>query len=79
MDEAYVSVYPNPATSTVTIVSSDDQITMIEIYDAAGRLVNRLHTNTDEIAVDVSEYANGVYSINVYTTASTCRTRAVKQ
>ena len=79
VDEAYISVYPNPATSTVTVVSSDDQITMIEIYDAAGRLVNRLHTNTDEIAVDVSEYANGVYSINVYTTASTCRTRAVKQ
>ena len=79
VDEAYVSVYPNPATSTVTIVSSDDQITMIEIYDAAGRLVNRLNTNTDEIAVDVSEYANGVYSINVYTTANTFRTRVVKE
>ena len=79
VDEAYISVYPNPATSTVTVVSSDDQITMIEIYDAAGRLVNRLNTNTDEIAVDVSEYANGVYSINVYTTASTFRTRVVKQ
>jgi PKD repeat protein len=79
LNEAYVSVYPNPANSIVTVVSSDEQITMIEIYDATGRLVNRLSTNADEIAVDVSEYANGIYSINIYTTGSTFRTRVVKQ
>lgn len=62
------SVYPNPTNSTFTIKSSNGtEITKIELFDAAGKLVlskENLHSNLQTL--DVATLSKGVYIVNVF-------------
>ena len=55
-----VSIYPNPAASTVTIDAKD--FAKVEIYNTVGQLIE---TRTINI-VDVSAYNTGIYFFKVY-------------
>jgi hypothetical protein len=58
-----VSVYPNPATSTITISTPQGSITAIALFDITGRAVNAVQlTSTNEtITLDVSGLPAGIY------------------
>ncbi|MDG2139087.1 MAG: S8 family serine peptidase [Flavobacteriales bacterium] len=59
-----VNIYPNPVSDQVFIVSEED-IEQIKIYDVSGRLC---FVNSDakrDILIDVSEFAHGIYTINI--------------
>jgi uncharacterized repeat protein (TIGR01451 family) len=63
-NDASIQVYPNPATTTVTI-NSDNTINTVELYDVYGRL---LQTNIKEVSaatLDISQRASGTYFIKV--------------
>lgn len=57
-----LKVYPNPASSVITIEAEGIQI--INIYNALGQLVKSVSTNgVSEVHLDVSEWASGVYFV----------------
>ncbi len=58
-----VRVYPNPATSTITISTPQGSITAIALFDVTGRAVNAVRlTSTDKtITLDVSSLPAGIY------------------
>ena len=61
------SIYPNPATQEVTVVSNNGNVTNVTIYDITGRLVYTEKANVTTLSVNISELPKGVYVINVKT------------
>lgn len=59
-----VAIYPNPASTTLT-VAAKDKINKIEIYDVAARLVFSRQYNTANVQMDVSHLSQGVYFIKM--------------
>ena len=63
---ASVMVYPNPATSDVTVFVSDlSSSTKVEIMDALGRVVLSAELKSTSSTISVSEFANGMYSYRI--------------
>ncbi|MBI4646145.1 MAG: T9SS type A sorting domain-containing protein [Bacteroidia bacterium] len=68
-----VSLYPNPATSQITIeiaspLAHNDAV--ISIYDIQGQLIEMLrfaqHDNDRKIEIDISNLPNGLYYLNIH-------------
>jgi hypothetical protein len=58
-----MNVYPNPATNMVTIAAKE-AISHVSIIDFQGRIVQEYDfNNSTEVKLNVSELANGIYSI----------------
>ena len=55
-----ISVYPNPATSELTI-SSSEKITSLSITNTMGQIVREGHYNQLQIVVPLANMASGVY------------------
>ena len=58
-EPASVNIYPNPAAHILNITSKGNQVRKVEIYNQAGQLV----TGSETASVDVSNFANGIYSV----------------
>jgi hypothetical protein len=56
-----VNIYPNPASSTVTIQSFDDNATKAIITDVTGRDVDVVNLETGINNLQVNSLANGIY------------------
>lgn len=63
-ESGVVSVWPNPASSTVTI-SSSEKISSVIMVDVTGRIVLERIVNSEECTVDVSVLSSGVYFVAV--------------
>ena len=59
-----VEIYPNPATSTLTI-ESNVKILTVDILDASGRKVKTVVPSNS--TVDISELVSGIYFFHLYT------------
>lgn len=59
------SVYPNPAEGWITIASTPSVEKTIRILTEQGREVYRTTTTEAKTAVDVSEWSNGIYLVEV--------------
>lgn len=55
-----MSVYPNPASSYITVKHAE-AIQQIEIFDLAGKLVYKSNVESMETSIDVSAFSSGVY------------------
>ena len=59
-------ISPNPAENGHFLVSSEGVIHMLEVYSVVGKLVYRQTSgDTQEVSVDMSAYAKGMYFIRV--------------
>lgn len=58
-----LAIYPNPVSDYLNI-STEDEITDVVVYDVNGRTVN---TQLNNNQIDVSNFANGFYIINIIT------------
>ena len=56
------SVFPNPATTTLNITSSET-IASIEIFSATGQSVLQMNINSDNTICDIKHLASGIYLI----------------
>lgn len=56
-------IYPNPASSTITIKGEFDENQEIEVYNMLGQKVMDRTLIANETTLDISKLANGVYSI----------------
>lgn len=56
-----IKVYPNPSTGIFNVVNTTQQIGRIIITDATGKQIMDLTSNENQIELDLSNYAKGMY------------------
>lgn len=71
------SIYPNPASNTIRLMSSDNTITAYSIYDAKGRIVMKDAISNSE-HIDISSLTEGLYFITVVGKETSATQRFVK-
>jgi hypothetical protein len=74
--EGNITLYPNPATTTLTIVGISN-ITKAEIYDISGKLLLSKQLNTNQL--DISTLAKGLYFIKLSTAEGSVVRKFVKE
>jgi hypothetical protein len=71
---AFVSVAPNPFSSLVNVMATDE-ITNIILYDCTGRVALFLeNVNENSAQVQLQNFADGVYQLNVQTKSGITKT-----
>ena len=66
-----LSIYPNPAQSSVTVKAPQAGAAEIDIFSSAGMLMQRLVTGTAVNNIDISRFAAGMYMVTVVQGGST--------
>ena len=62
----YVSLYPNPASSTVTVsIEGNESEVVVTIVDMNGREVKRERTSGSELTMDISSLSQGAYFVRL--------------
>jgi hypothetical protein len=78
--ESSVSLYPNPAREYIDIrVDGDLNVTMMEVYDVYGKLINTVNVIDNPTRINVSSLANGMYFVRVTTEAGSVTKTFVKK
>lgn len=75
LEDAAVTVFPNPTNNSLNIESVDLQIELCSIFDMSGRLILEEKNSTD---IDVSRFAEGSYLIVVETDKGIVRKKFIK-
>jgi len=62
-----ISVYPNPTSSIVNVSFQKltDKLTM-RIFDLSGRFIHEQKFLNEDVKIDMSTYANGIYILSFY-------------
>lgn len=66
-DNHDIQIFPNPAQSMITIISSSSNIKSVELYDMAGRILRTEKANKKSIKLDISNYPKGTYVAKIIT------------
>lgn len=76
-----IDVFPNPTEGifSVTVVSPRHADYRFDVFDVLGKQLKSIATNKNEIAIDLSQFANGVYTLRVTTENLTRTMRIVKR
>lgn len=69
-------LYPNPTTSTLTLMDKDIKVEYVTIYDNIGRLVKKTFFKNNEI--DLSNLTTGLYYIKLNTHNNTITNKVLK-
>lgn len=65
-DSASISLYPNPAKSTVQITQTgNDDIKQVVFYDVTGKLVKRVSNFISQAPIDISALEKGIYFVEI--------------
>ncbi|MBL7883422.1 MAG: T9SS type A sorting domain-containing protein [Bacteroidia bacterium] len=72
-------LYPNPASSTITIESTAYKVQSIRIVDILGREVYYLQTTNNKTEIDVSHLPSGVYFVKAQNKDNVLSKKFVKQ
>jgi len=62
-----VQLYPNPASSVITLNTNLKSISKLEIYDHTGKKIDELNTTASEQVIDISHLNAGVYLLRLST------------
>ncbi len=57
-----ISVYPNPASNSLTISNCEYNLP-ISIINTYGQTINKINTTLEDIEIDISDLSNGIYFI----------------
>jgi hypothetical protein len=65
-------IYPNPTSGKFSIITTGEKVISVLIHDAMGRLVEIVENklNENELNIDMTNYSQGVYSIDISTSAT---------
>lgn len=77
--EAAVSLYPNPTTGVLTLQDSKEPLHRIIIYDIYGNVLQTKEIDANQVELDVSHLAAGLYMIRVETKKGMAVRRFVKR
>ncbi|NDP26205.1 MAG: T9SS type A sorting domain-containing protein [Flavobacterium sp.] len=78
-DSKSFSAYPNPTRGSWNIVSGNDDITSIQVYDVLGKTVYAKNSASKEVSVNATELSKGVYFAKVSTANGTSTLKLIKQ
>ena len=68
---AAIQIYPNPASSTLTI-AADENIHAVKVIDQMGRVIyERTNVNTEKTNLSVADFAAGIYIVTVTSETAT--------
>lgn len=59
-----LSVYPNPATSHITLVNIPENCSAF-IYNSVGKLMNEIQLTSSQKEVNISHFSNGIYTLTL--------------
>ena len=65
--ESRINMFPNPATTELTIKGFDVNIESLTIYDVMGKMVQNETVNNESITVNVHALNSGVYTVKIST------------
>ncbi|NHM01204.1 T9SS type A sorting domain-containing protein [Flavobacterium difficile] len=77
-EEAKISMYPNPATSTL-FISSLENIEAISIYNVIGQEVMNLKVNDSNAVLDVSSFQKGLYIVKTISAGKISSSKFIKE
>lgn len=61
-----ITLYPNPATHTITLqANGNKRMTEVAIYDATGRVLFRQKAAADKVDINVSNWTSGIYVVRI--------------
>lgn len=61
-----VSVFPNPVKDRINIVSTNNKLDQIQIFDSTGDLIYSFELSSVRHSIDIKQYTAGIYFIQVY-------------
>ncbi len=64
MEQNNFSVFPNPATGIINVISSDNEKYAINIYNAVGEKIYNA-SPTSNTQIEISNYASGIYFLQI--------------
>ena len=67
MEVNTLTVYPNPATTQLSIDYGDYIIKDVKIYDVTGKNIKQEEVNRNQISIDVSGLHRGIYFLKINT------------
>jgi hypothetical protein len=73
------SAYPNPTRNIWNIVSGNDDITSVQVFDMLGKSVYAKSASSKEVNVNASTLSKGVYFAKVSTAKGTSTVKLVKE
>ena len=65
--ESRISISPNPARDYIKLSANSYQLSAVRVYNYLGILVEEIEVNSSDIEINVSDYSNGVYFIEIQT------------
>ena len=72
-------IYPNPALNVLTIKTNNNQIKIINLYDALGRLINSQIASENEVFLNVENLPSGTYFIQIIENQNVSTHNFIKQ
>ena len=60
-----VSMYPNPASETLTIEAPNQDVFNVSIFDMAGKKLFQTEQTSALMTIDVSSFSRGVYFVTL--------------
>jgi len=63
-----IVLYPNPTSGEFRIQNTESTIEKVEIYDVYGKMLNMVEVNDNQVTLNASNYAAGMYFVKVYAT-----------
>jgi hypothetical protein len=77
--EKAFAVFPNPATSTVTIVSKAEQIQKVMLYSMEGKLIKSIAASQSSVVnLDLSDLSGGMYYLDCLTEKAREKVKLIK-
>ena len=78
LDNTAIAIYPNPATSFVT-VNAKDSIQSIALFDVNGRLLQTIINHKSLFYIDLTPYSKGIYFIKTKTEKGINTQKVIKE
>jgi len=65
-----IQVYPNPASTEITVTLPSNKTAALQIVDTVGRVLYSVETDSNQAVIDVSAFPNGLYFLSVVDASS---------
>lgn len=62
-----ITISPNPTNSLIDIISIDEQITAISLFDLQGRILKNIIVTSTETQLNLTEFEKGTYLVQILT------------
>ena len=74
-----ISIFPNPSTDFINIISKEKEINKIEIFDIFGKHVYNVSQTDNNVIININTFAKGVYVVNItFTDLTKIRKQIIK-